>query len=294
MDRLNLEDCYRGTIDPLSRQEERELIRRYQEEGDMAAREKVVKANLRFVIRVAKEFSRYLPVEDAIGEGSLGLLKALERYDASRGYKFITYAVWWIRQAIHEALRNEGHILRKPQALVGVNERFRQASRALEAEKNRHCIETEVLDAMAARQHEKETFMTFRKPVTSTDEHLGRGKDSFKGASRETIGSLYVADRSSEAHADRAAHQTELAQKLAALLEVLEPRERQVLTLHFGLEGEPPLTLQAIGDLIGLTRERVRQIKEESFARLRKQPGLYAVAHDVLDDSETEERPDAG
>ena len=144
MDRLNLEDCYRGTIDPLSRQEERELIRRYQEEGDMAAREKVVKANLRFVIRVAKEFSRYLPVEDAIGEGSLGLLKALERYDASRGYKFITYAVWWIRQAIHEALRNEGHILRKPQALVGVNERFRQASRALEAEKNRHCIETEV------------------------------------------------------------------------------------------------------------------------------------------------------
>ncbi len=94
MERLNLEECYRDTIDPLSRQEEHELIRRYQEEGDMEAREKLVKANLRFVITVAKEFNSYLLLEDAIGEGSLGLLKALDRFDASRGCKFITYAVW--------------------------------------------------------------------------------------------------------------------------------------------------------------------------------------------------------
>ena len=92
MDRLNLEEW--GTIDPLSRAEERELIRRYQEDGDMDAREQVVKANLRFVISVAKQFTAYLPLEDAIGEGSLGLLKALDRFDASRGYKFITHGVW--------------------------------------------------------------------------------------------------------------------------------------------------------------------------------------------------------
>ena len=130
MAQLRIEDCYRGTIAPLSRAEERELIRRYQEEGDMEAREQVVKANLRFVITVAQQFRGYLPIEDAIGEGSLGLLKALDRYDASRGCKFITYAVWWIRQAIHEALRNEGHILAKPQLLASVNERFRKAARA--------------------------------------------------------------------------------------------------------------------------------------------------------------------
>lgn len=194
MDRLNLEEW--GTIDPLSRAEERELIRRYQEDGDMDAREQVVKANLRFVISVAKQFTAYLPLEDAIGEGSLGLLKALDRFDASRGYKFITHGVWWIRQAIHEALRNEGHILRKPQVLAQVNERFRQASRELEAEKSRYCLETEVFDAMAARDHEQETFMTFRKPVASTDEPVGRGRNGVYGLSRETIGSLYVADTS--------------------------------------------------------------------------------------------------
>ena len=128
--------------------------------------------------------------------------------------------------------------------------------------------------------------MTFRQPVTSTDEHLGCGTNGFKSASRETIGSLYVADRSRQAQTDHAAHQQELAQQLASLLEVLTPRERQVLMLLFGLEGEPPLTLQAIGELIGLTRERVRQIKEEAFAKLREEPELYAVAHDVLDDTE--------
>ena len=208
-------------------------------------------ANPRFVISVAKQFRGYLPLEDAIGEGCLGLLKALDRFDAARGYKFITYAVWWIRQAIHEALRNEGHILRKPQVLANINERFRKASQALEAERSRHCFESEILEAMAARYHEQETFMTFRKPVTSTDEHVGRGKNGFKGASRETIGSLYVADRSPDAKADRLAHQKRLAQRLAILFEVLEPRERRVFVLHFGLEGEPPLTLQAIGDLIG-------------------------------------------
>jgi RNA polymerase primary sigma factor len=288
VERLNLEECYRDTIDPLSRQEECELIRRYQEEGDMEARERVVQANLRFVIRVAKQFRGCLPLEDAIGEGSLGLLRALDRYDASRGYKFITYAVWWIRQAICEALRHEGHILGKPQALAQVNERFRKASHELEAKRNRYCLESEVLDAMEARDHEKETFMTFRKPVTSTDEHLGRGMNGFKSASRETVGSLYVADRSRQAQTDHAAHQQELAQQLASLLEVLTPRERHVLMLHFGLEGEPPLTLQAIGDLIGLTRERVRQIKEEAFAKLREEPALYAVASDVLDDPDAE------
>ena len=128
--------------------------------------------------------------------------------------------------------------------------------------------------------------MTFRKPVTSTDEHVGCGMNGFKGASRETIGSLYVADRSPDAKADHAAHQEELAQRLATLLEALTSRERQVLALHFGLEGEPPLTLQAIGELIGLTRERVRQIKEKAFSKLREQRDLYAVANDVLDDTE--------
>ena len=285
---MNLEECYRDTIDPLSRQEERELIRRYQEEGDMDARESVVKANLRFVITVAKQFRGYLPLEDAIGEGSLGLLKALDRYDASRGCKFITYAVWWIRQAIHKALRNEGHILCKPQVLANINERFRKASQALEAERNHCCFETEVLEAMETRDHEQETFMTFRKPVTSTDEPVGHGKNGFKGTSRETIGSLYVADRSPEAMSDHMAHQQELTCELASLLEALEPRERKVLELHFGLEGEPTLTLQAIGELIGLTRERVRQIKEEAFAKLREEPDLYAVANDVLDDTDAD------
>ena len=113
-------------------------------------------------------------------------------------------------------------------------------------------------------------------------------KDGFKNASRETVGSLYVADRSRKAQSDHAAHQLELAQQLASLLEVLEPRERKVLVLHFGLAGEPPLTLQAIGELIGLTRERVRQIKEEAFAKLREEPELHAVANDVLDDTDVD------
>ena len=244
----------------LSREEEVEVARRIQA-GDEAALDHLVRANLRFVVSIAKQYANQgLSLEDLINEGNLGLIKAARRFDHGRGFKFISYAVWWVRQAMLQSLAEQSRIVRLPLNRAGTLYRIGRTVRALAQEFGRQPTVEEIALRLDLSFEEVRDTLTITSSYMSLD-------DPFEEDDDNTLMDCIPDERS--ARPDEAAFERGLEQDLRAALAALESREEKILRLYFGIDQPMPLTLEQIGAQMGLTRERIRQIKEKALAKLR-------------------------
>lgn len=242
-------------------QEEVELARRIRE-GDQAALEKLVNANLRFVVSVSKQYQNQgLTLGDLINEGNLGLIKAARRFDETRGFKFISYAVWWIRQSILQALADQSRIVRLPLNKVGSIGRITQAAAKLEQDLEREPTPEEIADSLQIPIIEVENALRAGGRHLSIDAPLTEGEDN-------TL--LGVLNQNDEPNPDMPLINESLQKEINRVISTLSEKERDVLKYYYGLDGGPAHTLEDISEKVGLTRERVRQIKEKALRRLRK------------------------
>ena len=248
-----------GEVPLLRPEEEVELARRIKQ-GDQQALEKLTKANLRFVVSVAKQYQgQGLSLGDLINEGNLGLLKAANRFDETRGFKFISYAVWWIRQSILQALAEQSRVVRLPLNRIGALNRIGRVFSILEQEFEREPSAAEI--AAELNMTTKQVHETLR----IGGRHLSL--DATVGEEQSRL--LDTLENSDSPPPDHDLMKESLRVEIEEALSTLDEREAEVLRLYFGLGGEHPLTLEEIGERFRLTRERVRQIKEKALQRLR-------------------------
>jgi RNA polymerase primary sigma factor len=249
-----------GKVELITAQEEVELAQRIKA-GDQRALEKLTKANLRFVVSVAKQYQNQgLTLPDLINEGNLGLIKAAQRFDETRGFKFISYAVWWIRQSILQALAEQSRIVRLPLNKIGSINKINKAYATLEQKHQRPPSADEIAEVLEMSEDDvKESLRNSGRHV-SMDAPLVEGEDS----------NLYdVLNSSDSPHPDQDLMVDSLRTEIERSLATLTPREGDVIRLYFGLNGQHPLTLEEIGEKFDLTRERVRQIKEKAIRRMK-------------------------
>lgn len=250
-----------GRVDLITPEEEvrlAELIKL----GDEKALEKLTKANLRFVVSVAKQYQNQgLTLPDLINEGNLGLIKAAQRFDETRGFKFISYAVWWIRQSIMQALAENSRIVRLPLNKVGLTARISKAYSHLEQELERPPTTDELATYLGVEPEEIAATQSVASRHVSMDSPLGEGEEST------------LMDVMENKNAESVNKQMEFTDSLAFEVErslaVLTPRQREVICMVFGIGGNEPMSLEDIGARYMLTRERVRQIKDKALEKLR-------------------------
>ncbi len=250
-----------GKEELITAEEEVELARRIKQ-GDLVALEKLTKANLRFVVSVAKQYQNQgLSLPDLINEGNLGLIKAAQRFDETRGFKFISYAVWWIRQSILSAIAEHSRIVRLPLNQVGSLNKLNKAFSKLEQEFEREPTEEELAQMMDIPEDKiKDSIMIAGRHV-SMDAPLISGEES----------TLYdVMVNSDSPRADIDLLKESLQQEIERTLDSLSEREKEIIKLYFGIGMNHGLTIDEIGEKFDLTRERVRQIKEKALKRLRQ------------------------
>ncbi|MDZ7331474.1 MAG: sigma-70 family RNA polymerase sigma factor [candidate division KSB1 bacterium] len=244
----------------LTHEEEIELARRIKQ-GDEASLEKLTKANLRFVVSVAKQYQNQgLSLGDLINEGNLGLIKAANRFDETRGFKFISYAVWWIRQSILQALAEQSRIVRLPLNRVGTMNKIGKAFGALEQEFEREPSPEEIAEVLDLSDFE------VSETIQKSSKHLSLDAPF---SEEEENSLLDILENQDQPAPDNTLMKESLKIELERALSTLNPREAEVVRLYFGLGLETPLTLEEIGEKFQLTRERVRQIKEKALRRLR-------------------------
>ncbi len=249
-----------GKVDLITAEEEVELAQRIKA-GDKIALEKLTKANLRFVVSVAKQYQNQgLSLPDLINEGNLGLIKAAKRFDETRGFKFISYAVWWIRQSILQALAEQSRIVRLPLNKIGSINKINKAFAQLEQEHERVPSAKEIAELLEMSESDVKESMKNSGRHVSMDAPLVEGEDS----------NLYDVVRSGESPSpDKDLLIESLRVEIERSLNTLTPREADVIRLYFGLNGNHPMTLEEIGETFDLTRERVRQIKEKAIRRMK-------------------------
>jgi len=249
-----------GKVDLITADEEVELAQRIKA-GDQLALEKLTKANLRFVVSVAKQYQNQgLTLPDLINEGNLGLIKAAQRFDETRGFKFISYAVWWIRQSILQALAEQSRIVRLPLNKIGSINKINKTFAFLEQSHERPPSAEEIAKELDMTINDVKESMKNSGRHVSMDAPLVQGEDS----------NLYDVLRSGESpNPDRDLLHESLRTEIERALETLTPREADVIRLYFGLGNQHPMTLEEIGETFDLTRERVRQIKEKAIRRLK-------------------------
>ena len=249
-----------GKVDLITADEEVELAQRIKA-GDQIALEKLTKANLRFVVSVAKQYQNQgLTLPDLINEGNLGLIKAAQRFDETRGFKFISYAVWWIRQSILQALAEQSRIVRLPLNKIGSINKINKTYAFLEQSHERPPSAEEIAKELDMTINDVKESMKNSGRHVSMDAPLVEGEDS----------NLYDVLRSGESpNPDRELLHESLRTEIERALETLTPREADVIRLYFGLGNQHPMTLEEIGETFDLTRERVRQIKEKAIRRLK-------------------------
>ena len=249
-----------GKVDLITADEEVELAQRIKA-GDQIALEKLTKANLRFVVSVAKQYQNQgLTLPDLINEGNLGLIKAAQRFDETRGFKFISYAVWWIRQSILQALAEQSRIVRLPLNKIGSINKINKTYAFLEQAHERIPSAEEIAKELDMTINDVKESMKNSGRHVSMDAPLVEGEDS----------NLYDVLRSGESpNPDRALLHESLRTEITRALQTLTPREADVISLYFGLGDQHPMTLEEIGETFDLTRERVRQIKEKAIRRLK-------------------------
>lgn len=251
-----------GRVELLHQDDEIELAKRIQEDAPDAdkALERLVKANLRFVVSVAKQYQNQgLALGDLINEGNLGLIKAARRFDVNRGFKFISYAVWWIRQSILQALAEQSRIVRLPLNRVGALNKIGKKFNELEQEFEREPTPQELAESLEMSVEEIAETMRLAGKHLSVDAPLQQGEDNRL---------LDILPNEQQVPPDGELLHESLRMELDHVLGSLSDREAEVVRLYFGLDGQL-LTLEEIGEKFGLTRERVRQIKEKAIRRLR-------------------------
>ncbi|AMD85821.1 RNA polymerase primary sigma factor [Capnocytophaga haemolytica] len=249
-----------GRVELITADEEVELAQRIKA-GDVAALEKLTKANLRFVVSVAKQYQNQgLTLPDLINEGNLGLIKAAQRFDETRGFKFISYAVWWIRQSILQALAEQSRIVRLPLNKIGSINKINKMYAYLEQANERVPSAEEIAKELDMSVNDVKESMKNAGRHISMDAPLVEGEDS----------NLYDVLRSNESpNPDRDLILESLRTEIERALETLTPREADVVRLYYGLGERHAMTLEEIGEAFELTRERVRQIKEKAIRRLK-------------------------
>jgi RNA polymerase primary sigma factor len=249
-----------GKVDLLTSDEEVHLAQKIKE-GDQIALEKLTKANLRFVVSVAKQYQNQgLSLGDLINEGNLGLIKAAQRFDETRGFKFISYAVWWIRQSILQALAEQSRIVRLPLNRVGSLNKISKTFSELEQKFEREPSPEELAEVLEVTTAEVVDTMKISGRHVSMDAPFVQGEENSL---------LDVLANNSEETPDSGLMSDSLRREVQRALSTLTQRESDVITLYFGLNGEHAMTLEEIGEKFNLTRERVRQIKEKAIRRLR-------------------------
>jgi|TARA_B100001063_G_scaffold102623_1_gene95793 RNA polymerase primary sigma factor len=249
-----------GKVDLITAEEEVELAQRIKQ-GDEIALEKLTKANLRFVVSVAKQYQNQgLTLPDLINEGNLGLIKAAKRFDETRGFKFISYAVWWIRQSILQALAEQSRIVRLPLNKIGSINKINKMYAFLEQANERVPSAEEIAKELDMTVSDVKESMKNSGRHVSMDAPLVEGEDS----------NLYDVLKSGESpNPDKGLLHESLKTEIERALETLTPREADVVRLYFGLAEAHAMTLEEIGETFDLTRERVRQIKEKAIRRLK-------------------------
>ncbi len=260
-----------GKVDLLTPEEEVELAKSIKE-GDKEALERLTKANLRFVVSVAKQYQNQgLSLSDLINEGNLGLIKAAQRFDETRGFKFISYAVWWIRQSILQALAEQSRIVRLPLNKVGSLNKINRAFAALEQEYEREPTTEEIAKLLEISVEEIETTLGVASRHVSMDAPFVDGEDNSL---------LDVLENSNTPDTDLNLEYGEsLKKEIERSLDTLTARQKSVLKLYFGIGLEHPVSLEDIGDMFDLTRERVRQIKDKAIAKLRENSRSKLLMH---------------
>ena len=249
-----------GKVDLITADEEVELAQRIKA-GDQIALEKLTKANLRFVVSVAKQYQNQgLTLPDLINEGNLGLIKAAQRFDETRGFKFISYAVWWIRQSILQALAEQSRIVRLPLNKIGSINKINKTFAFLEQAHERPPSAEEIAKELDMTINDVKESMKNSGRHVSMDAPLVEGEDS----------NLYdvLEVENLQIQIEDLLHES-LRTEIERALETLTPREADVVRLYFGLGNQHPMTLEEIGETFDLTRERVRQIKEKAIRRLK-------------------------
>jgi RNA polymerase primary sigma factor len=249
-----------GKVDLITAEEEVELAQRIKA-GDDLALEKLTKANLRFVVSVSKQYQNQgLTLPDLINEGNLGLIKAAKRFDETRGFKFISYAVWWIRQSILQALAEQSRVVRLPLNKIGSINKINKTYAFLEQTNQRPPSPDEIAKELDMTISDVKESLKNSGRHLSMDAPLREGEDS----------SLYdVLNFGESPNPDKDLMHESLQTEIERALDTLAPRDADVIRLYFGLNGNQPMTLEEIGETFGLTRERVRQIKEKGVRKLK-------------------------
>ncbi len=250
-----------GKVELISPEEEVKLAIRIKQ-GDQKALDKLTKANLRFVVSVAKQYQNQgLSLPDLINEGNLGLIKAAQRFDETRGFKFISYAVWWIRQSILQALAEQSRIVRLPLNKVGLTNRIQKAYSTLEQEFEREPSAEELAELLELDIEEVSSSLGISARHVSMDTPLSEGEDN-------TLIDVLVNPNAEMAN-QNIEHKESLKMEIDRSLRTLTERQKEVICFFFGIGVDHPMSLEDIGERFNLTRERVRQIKDKAITKLR-------------------------
>ena len=247
----------------LSAEEEVELARRIKD-GDQAALDKLVRANLRFVVSVAKQYQNQgLGLQDLINEGNLGLVKAAQRFDETRGFKFISYAVWWIRQSILQAVAEQARIIRLPMNQVGAVAKMKKVVSVLEQKLERRPTVKEIAAEMDMSEDKVAQLMSLNSHAVSTDAPLDDEEDA-------NFLDVFVAE--DEVQTDAQVEQESTSKAIRKSLDMLAEKERTIVCMYFGLGTSREYSLEEIAMKLGISRERTRQIRDRALKRLRSEP----------------------
>jgi RNA polymerase primary sigma factor len=258
-----------GKVELITPEEEVKLAIRIKQ-GDQKALDKLTKANLRFVVSVAKQYQNQgLTLPDLINEGNLGLIKAAQRFDETRGFKFISYAVWWIRQSILQALAEQSRIVRLPLNKVGLTNRIQKAYSLLEQQFEREPSPEELAEVLELEIDEVSSTLGIGGRHVSVDTPLSEGEDS-------TLIDVMI-NPNSESASEHLEYNESLKTDIDRSLQTLTERQKEVICFFFGIGVDHPMSLEDIGDRFSLTRERVRQIKDKAITKLRSNSGAKSL-----------------